>query len=440
MDTFALSELGLPQDEVLRLMREARANDADWKAGRVWSMVYYAKELSEFKKQVYSEFIYENGLGPMTFRCLRKFENEVVAMTARMLGGDAAVAGSLTSGGSESILMAVKSARDRAREERPEIPEPELLLPASAHPAFDKAAHYLGLRSVKIPLTTALKPDLRRARELIGPSTVMMVGSAFDYPFGGVDPIRELAAIAAEHDVWFHVDSCMGGFLLPWVRKLGYPVPAFDFSVPGVTSISADVHKFGFAAKGASVVLYRDASLRRHQYFVETEWSGGLYGTPTLTGARPGGAIATAWAVMRHLGEEGYLRLAKGMMETRDRMLAAIRAIPELRVLGDPAATVFAFTSDVLSPFELADLMSARGWYVERQHLPPAVHLMVTPAHAEVCDAFLVDLREAVGRAKTGGATDLSDVSAMYGMVGTLPDRSQARDVALEVLGGIYSL
>lgn len=426
---------GTPSAQLLEQMRDLRARDANWRDGRTWSLVYYAgEELTRLLESAYLMYFHENGLSPMAFPSLRRFEAEVVAMAAGLLGGDGGVVGNMTSGGSESILMAVKTARDRARAERPEVTAPEMLLPVTAHPAFEKAAHYFGLTPVHIPVGPDFRASVAAARAAITPDTVLMVGSAPAYPHGVVDPIRELAALAQERGIHFHVDACVGGFLLPFVRRLGYPVPDFDFAVPGVSSISADVHKYGFAAKGASVVLYRNSRIRQYQFFVYTEWPGGLYGSPSMTGTRPGGAIAAAWAVLNHLGEAGYLRLARGIMDTARALMDGVNATPGLRVLGQPDMSVFAFAADALDVYALAEAMDARGWHLDRQQRPPCLHMMVTPAHAGVVEPFLADLRAAAAQVAGGGAA--GGMAAMYGAMATIPERTLVRDFILQAMEG----
>jgi glutamate/tyrosine decarboxylase-like PLP-dependent enzyme len=247
-----------------------------------------------------------------------------------------------------------------------------------------------------------------------------------------VDPIEDIAALARERGILCHVDACLGGFLLPFARKLGRRVPAFDFSVPGVTSMSADLHKYGWAAKGASVVLYRTRELRRHQHVVYTDWPGGLYGSPSAPGTRPGGPIAAAWAVMRYLGEEGYLRLAKTTLDTSDAILAGIRGIPGLRVLGEPAMSVFAFTSDTLDVYAVGDAMQQRGWWVDRQQRPASLHMMITPAHADLVSDIVSDLRASVESVTSGACSE--GAAAMYGMLGTMPDRQAASELVLDMM------
>lgn len=437
-----LPENGCSEDELFSQMTENHKGDANWKDGRTWSMVYNSGEkIMEVVKRAYLEFMVENGLGPTTYPSLRRFETEVISMTAHLLGGDEAVVGTMTSGGTESILMAVKTARDLASESRGiKLGEGEILMPSSAHPAFCKAAHYLGLHAIQVPVGEDLRADVQAMEHAITDKTVMMVGSAPGYPHGVVDPIEALSRIAHERNIWFHTDACLGGFLLPFVRKLGYPVPAFDFSLPGVTSVSADVHKYGFAAKGASTVLYRDEKYRHHQFYVTADWSGGIYATPALAGARTGGSIAGAWAVLNFLGEEGYLDLARRMMTSTKQLIAGINGIEGLSVLGEPEMTVFAFGSDTVNVYALAEALHDRKWHVERQHLPPSLHMMVSPEHDTVVDEFLADLIISTDQVRHLDASEIKGLAAMYGMMGTMPDRHAATEFVRNALSQLYNV
>ena len=278
-----------PAEEVLNTMRRIRANDAKWREGKTWSLVFHAgDEVTALLQEAYGLFFSENGLNPMAFPSLKRFEAEVVAMIADLLGGDGQTAGNMTSGGTESLLLAVKTARDWARAKKPAIKEPEMILPSTAHPALDKAAHYFSVKPVHVPVGADFRADVPALKEAVAPNTILMVGSAPSYPQGVVDPIREIAQVAQENGALCHVDAYVGGFMLPFVRQLGYEVPDFDLGVPGVTSISVDLHKYAYAAKGASVILYKDGDLRRHQFFVQSDWSGGIYASPTMAGTRPG--------------------------------------------------------------------------------------------------------------------------------------------------------
>ncbi|HIF63979.1 MAG TPA: aspartate aminotransferase family protein [Deltaproteobacteria bacterium] len=392
-----LSPNGMSKQEVMDRMRGLKQDDADWRGARTWSLVFPAGEdVDEVLEAAHREFLFENALNPFRFPSLRVMEEEVVEMTADLLNAPEGARGCMTSGGTESILAAVKAARDHARAER-NIAEPELLVPASAHPAFIKAAHYLDMPCRRIELADDLRADLDSARQLVGPATAMLVASAPNYPHGLIDPVEELAALAAEHNAFCHVDACVGGFILPFLERTGVPLPAFDFRVPGVTSMSADVHKYGYATKGASVVIHRDAhTLLNHQAFFFDDWPGGMYGSLAVAGTRPASAIAAAWAVMNYLGEEGYLERARVVAQTSAALKAGISAIDGLRLVGDPPASLMAFCSDQYDMGAIGDVMDARGWHLDRQERPPALHMMVTPNHAQIVERFLDDLRFAV--------------------------------------------
>lgn len=388
---------GQSKESVLEALRMAREKDIRWQQGRVFGLVYHiSEEIDALLKEAYTLFFAENGLNPTAFPSLRKFENEIVSMTASLLGGDEQVRGNITSGGTESVLLAVKTARDWARAHRPHIHTPEMILPRSAHPAFEKAAHYFGVRPVYVPLRADFRADVEAMKRAITDQTILLVASAPSYPHGVVDPITEIGELAQKHGLLFHVDACVGGFMLPFVRKLGYPVPPFDFRVPGVTSISADLHKFGYAAKPASVLLHGGPELRRYQMFVSTDWPGGVYPSPVISGSRPGGPIAAAWALLHFLGEEGYLEITARVMETTKYLQAGIRALPGLKILGEPEMSVFAVASDDLDVYELADELSLRGWHLDRQQFPPSLHMTVNYVHTAVRAEFLHDLAECV--------------------------------------------
>jgi sphinganine-1-phosphate aldolase len=423
-------EQGTSREDLTSRLREAMSGDADWRGGKIFSLVYFARDdVAEVLKEAYSTAFYSNGLGPGAFKSLKKFESEVIAMTADLLHHPGA-AGNMTSGGTESILMAIKTARDWARAERG-IARPRIVVPVTAHPAFDKAAHYLDVDIAHTPLREDLRADVDAMREAIDDSTVLIAGSAPCYPFGVIDPIPEIAALAAERGILCHVDACLGAYLLPFVERAGRQVPPWDFRMDGVTSISADLHKYGYSARGASVVLYRDRDLRRHQFFATSDWPGGLYGSPTLAGSRPGGAIAAAWAVLNYLGVEGYTRLARVVMDATAALIDGINAIPELRVLGEPDMSVFALTSDSLDIHSVADALDEAGWHPDRQQLPPSLHCMVTPAHENAVESFLSALGSAVERVRSGEKT-ASGRAAVYGMLDKMPDRGQVENIVLD--------
>jgi glutamate/tyrosine decarboxylase-like PLP-dependent enzyme len=394
-----LPKQGIGREALFEDMRKRKEQDADWHGGRTFSLIYpVSDEVDAILAQANQLYMFENALNPFRFPSLRQMEVDVVSMVAGLLNAPEEADGCMTSGGTESILMAVMAARNRARAER-NVTEPELLAPVTAHPAFAKAAKYLGLEVRQIPIDADLRADPKAAESMINERTALVVGSAPNYPFGTVDPIPELAGLAAERNISFHTDSCLGSFLLPFLERLGHPVPPFDFRVPGVTTMSADVHKYGYCTKGASVVLHRDGShLKQYQLFVYSDWPGGFYGSFSMAGARPAAPIAAAWAIMRYLGEDGYLKLAGDLLATTTKIRSAIESTEGLRVIGDPVMSVFAFTAEELDIGAIGDVMDDRGWNLDRQTPPDALHMMLSPKHGSVADRFIEDLREAVKR------------------------------------------
>jgi sphinganine-1-phosphate aldolase len=437
-----LPEKGVPKEELFKNVAEISKDDIVWEEGRVWSLVYHASdEHTEMLKKAYNMFFSKNALSPLAFPSLKKFETDVVSMTIDLLHGDKKCRGSMTSGGTESILMAVKTYRDWAREEFPHIKEPEMVVPSSAHPSFDKGADYFNVKIVKVPVDKEThRADVKAMKEAITENTIFIVGSACDFPRGVVDPIAELAAIASERGIGMHVDSCLGGFMLPFVKKLGYPVPEFDFAIPGVTSMSIDVHKYGYGAKGASLVLYRKEKVWKHQFSVYINWSGGVYISTTMRGTRPGGAIAAAWAAMNSLGMEGYLSLAKKVMDTTKKLIEGIQKIPEIYILGKPVMSVFSFTSDSLNIFHVGDVLDEKGWHLDRIQFPPALHMMVNPHHSDIVNEFLKDLNDAVNIVRENPGKASEGEAAMYGMISSLPDRGKVKGFVLNFLKDQYKI
>ncbi|MHA2185952.1 MAG: pyridoxal phosphate-dependent decarboxylase family protein [Promethearchaeota archaeon] len=437
-----LPEKGIPEENLMTEMENLRNEDTNWREGKVWSLVYHATDKhTEMLKKAYTMFFSKNALSPMAFPSLRKFETEVISMTVDLFNGDKRCCGSMTSGGTESILMAIKTYRDWARDKFSSVKEPEMVLPSSAHPAFDKGADYFGVKSVRVPVDeNTHRADVEGMKKAINENTILIVGSACDFPRGVVDPITELANIAQEKGLPLHVDACLGGFMLPFVKKLGYDVPDFDFSVPGVTSISADVHKYGYSAKGASTILYRKERIWKYQFSVYTDWSGGIYISPSMRGTRPGGALAAAWIALRALGTDGYLNLAKIVMDTSKKLMKGINDIPELYIIGEPVMSVFSFTSDTIDVYNLGDLMDKKGWHLDRIQFPNALHMMVNPHHAEIVEPFLRDLKESVHKVvENPGSTSDGD-AAIYGMVASLPDRDKVKDYIINFLKSQYKI
>ncbi len=392
-----LPKHGIAPGRLLRAMHAAKSGDAKWKSGHTWSLVYHLSEdHTEHLIDVYRLFFAENALSPTAFPSLKKFESDVVRIMARLVGGGERAAGTMTSGGTESILLGVKTHRDWFRSRHPKARRCKLIVPATAHPAFFKAAAYFDMEPVTIQTGPDFRLDSAEVAKAIDKNTAMLVGSAPSYPYGIVDPIRELGAIAQRHDIGLHVDACLGGAFLPFMRKLGHPIPEFDFSVPGVSSMSVDLHKYGFSCKGTSVVLYRDSALRRHQFFVKPDWLGGAYASAAMLGTRSGGGIASAWAALMMLGENGYMDLVRRTLSYRDRLWKGIRAIDGLELVGEPDMSVFCFRSTKHDIFSIGAKLEKRGWRIDRQNNPPAIHMIVTPNHRLAVSAFLRDLKNIV--------------------------------------------
>jgi sphinganine-1-phosphate aldolase len=407
---------GVPPHAVFGEMEAARTQDVDWKRGRVGLYVHYAgDDVLDVAKEAYQRFFSENALGPKAFPSLKKFEDDIVGWTLDLMHAPPGATGVVSSGGTESIFLALATARDWARATKPQIAAPEIVIPWSAHPAFDKAAHYLGLVVRRSPLRGDFRADVDAMAAAQTPATILVSGSAPALPHGVIDPIGDIAALARQHDLWCHVDACVGGFVAPFVKRLGYPVGDFDFGIEGVTSISADLHKYGFTAKGASLLLLRDHALRRYLVFEFDNWPRGHYSSPTFRGTRPGGAIASAWAVMRYLGIDGYTLIAKSIMDGRDRLIAGIEAIDGFHVIGKPEVSVMGYGATSVDIDAVAQQLGKRGWFVSGMASPPGIHMgMLTPAHAAVVDEYLADLRASVDEVR-GGARLTAAVDQSYG-------------------------
>jgi glutamate/tyrosine decarboxylase-like PLP-dependent enzyme len=396
-------------------MAAFKRDDLDWRRGRHAAYVWHASDdVEHVAQQAYTLFMTENGLGaPRAFPSLRRMEGDVIAMVRELLDGDADVAGQMTSGGTESIFVAAHAAREWARRHRPEITAPEIVASWSAHPAIDKAAHYLGMRVVRVPWRKDFRADVDAIAAAITPRTVMLYGSAPAYSLGLIDPVAELGALAQQRGLWFHVDACVGGVLGPFVRALGHPVPAFGFAVPGVASVSADLHKSGYSAKGASAILFRDADRQACARYAFDDWPTGLYSTLTLAGTRPGGAIAAAWAVMNFLGAAGYRNIARVVMETRARLCDGLARIG-LHAWSDPELWAIAYGSEEVDILAVADAFAARGWWPGRVKEPRGIHLMLTPVHAPVIGEYLADLGRAVADVRAAGASASAPTPVRY--------------------------
>ncbi|MEX0679516.1 MAG: aminotransferase class V-fold PLP-dependent enzyme [Pirellulales bacterium] len=476
MSTESQSDLGIlaPLDEMMHPYRErfeifsqlpARGRDraeilgqmdqlehlerSKWKGGFASGSVYHGDgEHIAFLNSVYALQSQANPLHADLWPSAAKFESEIVAMTAHMLGAgqidapfgsEDGICGSVTSGGSESILLAMKTYRDWARDKRG-ITQPEIVLPISAHAAFHKAAQYFNLETKVTPLDADFRADVDAVARAITPNTVALVASAVNFPYGTIDPIDALGELADKHGIALHVDGCLGGFFLPWVEKLGQKVPPFDFRTTGVTSMSCDTHKYGYAPKGTSVVLYRGHQLRRYQYFTVADWPGGLYYSPTFSGSRPGGLSAACWAALVSMGEEGYLAATKKILAAVATMRKGIESIPELRVLGQPIGP-YAVASDSLDVYQVLDQMTARGWSLTGLLKPAAIHVSPTLRWAEpgVAERFVDHLGESVTYVRDTPNIE-GGMAPIYGLAAAIPDRTIVHDMLKQVMDIYYRL
>lgn len=474
-------EKGLETDTVIAELKAHRSDDASWRNGRMFGYIYHpGSREAEVVGQAYQLFMNENALNPSLFSSLRRLENETVAMVADLLHAGEGFAGNLTTGGSESMLVAVKTARDWARKHKPGISEPEIIAPVTIHPAFSKAADMTGVRPGYALLDDDKRVSVTEVQKLINRNTIAITASAPCFPYGVIDPIEELAELALRHDLLFHVDSCMGGLMLPFIESLGYEVPPFDFRVRGVTSISADLHKYGYSPKGASVILYHTHELRKFQCFVMSSWPGGLYASPTMLGTRSGAPIAAAWAAVKTIGRDGYIRMADAVMKTTMKIREGIKGVPGFHIIAKPAMSVFSFTSDRHDIYRVGDELSARGWNLDKLQFPSALHMTVSFVNTGHEDEFLEALRESVsavegqkiqtvsshvlasvvrtlskflpekwfrklsarlsaimnkdnGRSATTGA-------AAYGMMAAIDNRENVDEILLDVLDKLYSV
>jgi glutamate/tyrosine decarboxylase-like PLP-dependent enzyme len=430
----AMPEKGRPRDEIIAdLEWMATEEDQFWRGGKVSGTMYCGDmEHYDFLTRAFQPFAHVNVLQRDICPSASKFEREIIAMTLDMLNASAVAehhpddvpCGSITAGGTDSIVTALLAYREWARAEKG-ITAPEVILPTTAHPAFDKGCHLFGIKAVKAPVdpkTTLVDVDF--VREHINANTIALVGSAGNYPYGTIDPIEKLSDLAVEHGIGLHVDGCLGGFILPWGQQLGYDIPIFDFRLPGVTTISADTHKYGYGLKGTSVLSYRNHALRAHQYFISTDWQGGKYFSPGLAGSRSGGLIASTWASMVSLGREGYLGYAKSIFETAFAMQDVVRSHDELHLMGSPT-WCFSFASDVFDIYHVNDSMRKTGWRFNGQQYPNAIHMCVTRPQTQpgVVEAFRDDLATAVAYA-LDPAAEQPVSGAIYGGVpgGSTPE------------------
>jgi sphinganine-1-phosphate aldolase len=442
-----MNELGFPKtgkkaDLIIEELSQAKNQDIDWKRGRVFSLVYHVnEEHHQFIQQAHNAFFSENALNPMCFRSLRKFEHETIKMCADLFHGDQNTVGVVTSGGTESLLMMLKTYRDKARKNKPWILRPEIIIPETAHSAIDKGAQYFDLKVRHAKVGADFRVDLKSVKSLINRNTILIVGSAPQYPHGVIDPIAQLADLAHAEGIAFHVDACIGGFILPFMEKLGHGVPPFDFRLQGVTSLSADLHKYGYTAKGASVLLYRDMSIMKHQFFIHADWKGGgIYASPSFPGTRPGGPIACAWATLQKIGESGYLELTQKVLAVRDHFLKEMNTISELEVVAHPDASIVAIASKDkdISIYAIADQLQTLGWAVDRQQDPQSIHLTFSPVHEISIRDYVKDLKTSIKIVRENPALNTTGQAAMYGMMAEIPFKGMVHSSVLSIMEKMY--
>ncbi len=436
-----LPSSGREAAQIIEQLKGFASGDPRFKEGRSWSLSYYLDEdLEQFQAQAYQAFAGANGLNPSAFKSLKRFENDIIAITAALLHGPAQTCGVMTSGGTESCLLAVKTYRDLAAATR-RVKKPEMIIPSTAHVAWFKASEYFGVKIRLLPLNAELRADVTQLEALINSHTVMILGSAPEYPHGTIDPIEAMGEIAHRRGVPLHVDACVGGFILPFMEMNGRALPRWDYRVRGVTSISADLHKYGFATKGASTITYRSMDYLRHQMFVQQDWSGGVFASPALLGTRPGGAYAAAWATLQYFGEAGYRELAARTSEAVDQLCAGIGQIDGLKLLATPQGPLLAYgaSDPQVNIYAVGDQMDAKGWNVNRLQNPDGLHAMVTAQHLAVVPTYLADLREAVAAVRADPELAQKGSAATYGMLSHVPLRGMVKRRVLDIFSAMYA-
>ncbi|KAJ2336190.1 Dihydrosphingosine phosphate lyase [Coemansia sp. RSA 2681] len=435
-------EQGMSDDEILAILKR-RQNEAgiDWQNGRASGAVYHGgEELVRLTNEAYAMYNLTNPLHPGVFPGLRRIEAEVVRMVLDLYNGNDECCGTTTSGGTESIIMAVRSHVVWGRDVRG-INNANIVIPVTAHAAFDKAAEYFGIGITHIPVDPhTQRVDLNAMRRAIDSDTVLIVGSSATFPHGAADDLVSLSKMAIKYKVGFHVDSCLGSFIMPFLKEAGFPEVVCDFRLPGVTSISCDTHKYGFAPKGTSVVMYRNKKMRHYQYFTISTWPGGIYASPTIAGSRSGAVIAGCWAAMTKMGRNGYLQQCKDIVSCRISIQKGIEQIPELYVVGEPSSTVVAFSShEPVGIYGVMDEMKKRGWDLSPLQYPQALHLACTRLTVPVAGEFLRDLGDSVAQVRASPESYSKGAQAIYGFASTVPDTTIIDEVAQGFIDALYA-
>ncbi|RKX87628.1 MAG: aspartate aminotransferase family protein [Spirochaetes bacterium] len=442
----SIPETGISHEDILSVMTDfQQKEEGKWKDGFVSGAVYNGDQKHiDFLNKVYALNSQSNPLHSDIWPSISKYEAEIVSMTANMMHGKEVsgtdeVCGVVSSGGTESIMLAMKTYRDWARKKKG-IKKPEMIVPVTAHAAFDKASQYFGIKMVHVDVDSEYKAKVDEVKKAVNKNTIVIVGSAPTFPHGIIDPIQEMSEIALKNEIGFHTDACLGGFVLPWAEKLAYNVPLFDFRLPGVTSMSADTHKYGYAAKGTSVVLYRNLELRHYQFYTATDWPGGLYFSPTFAGSRPGSLSASCWASLLSVGEKGYMDSTKKILQAADKIKKGIGEIPELNILGNPL-WVISFASKELDIYQIMDAMTRKQWSLNGLHKPSAIHIALTLRHTQegVAERFIEDLKQSVAEIKANPKTE-GGMAPIYGLAAKIPFRGAISDLLKRYLDILYKI
>ncbi|XP_050429258.1 sphingosine-1-phosphate lyase isoform X1 [Adelges cooleyi] len=433
---------GIPSDEIINTVnRYLDLGKYKWKEGYISGAVYYYDEkLIELLTTVYGLASYTNPLHSDIFPGICKMEAEVVRVVGDLFHGGSNVCGTMTSGGTESIIMACKAYRDYGKNERG-IKNGVILAPKSVHPAFDKAASYFAIRINHIDLDPEnLTVNLKKMENAITKNTILLVGSFPNFPYGTSDDIEGISNLGLKYNIPVHVDCCLGGFIAAFMPLAGYSLPPFDFILPGVTSISADSHKYGFAPKGSSIILYSDKKFRHHQYYVCTEWPGGHYGSPTIGGSRSGGIIAACWATLMHFGLDGYVASTKAIIKTKTYIEEELRKMNDIFIFGTPTTSVVAIGSNSFNIYRLSDALNSRGWNLNMLQFPMGIHICVTHLHTKpgVASLFIEDIKKELDEIMKNPKVELTGKIAMYGMSATLPDRTIVGDITRYFIDAMY--
>jgi sphinganine-1-phosphate aldolase len=443
----SIPEKGREPEEIYnKLHTIAEEEDKFWETGLISGTMYHGgKDHYAFLNRVFSLYSYVNLLQRDICPSGTKFESEIIAMVAKLLHGDAVkdynpqdeVCGTVTSGGTESIFNGVYIHREWAHTEKG-ILEPEMVVPITIHPAFHKAGHYLGIKMISVPVNNNYEADVEAMRDKITPNTIAIAGSAGNYPYGVIDPLGKLSNLAIEKNIGLHVDGCLGGFILPWIEKLGYDIPPFDFRLPGVTTMSCDTHKYGYALKGTSTLLVRNHKLLRYQFFSVGDWAGGLYASPTIQGSRSGGLSAATWAAMVTMGEEGYLKAARLIMDAADKIRQGIATIPEIKIAGK-STFLISMISDEVNMYHVNDYLITKGWRMNGCQNPPGFHFCVTLRNTlpNVAENFIRDLRDGVAYAKDP-PQPFPKSGALYGLASSIEGQAFLQQGMLDFIEATY--